>query len=36
MAKSNFSPFKTLFLYPFPVSMSSGSDKVDTVADGFF
>lgn len=35
MAKSNFSPFKSLFLYPFPASMSSGSDKVDTVADGF-
>lgn len=36
MAKSNLSPFKSLFLYPFPASMSSGSDKVDTVADGFF
>lgn len=30
-----FSPFKSLFLYPFPASMSSGSDKVDTVDDGF-
>lgn len=36
MGKSNLSPFKSLFLYPFPASMSSGSDKVDTVADGFF
>lgn len=35
-AKINFPPFKSLFLHPFPASMSSGSDKVDTVADGFF
>ena len=36
MTKSNFSPLKSRLVYPFPASMSSGSDKVDTVADGFF